>query len=521
MYNRSETTDRELADILPHVMGTQHPDNASAVPFGDGPAVSRDLEEEEVLYNVTELGLREMMIDYERKRAGTTPLWDWVHRCHTCLENRVIGRDFHVTPRLPNGDKDRDDPYFWQSLGIFINSLPVMKKLGYPGMAFSEFIIPDVSDGATVAKIERAILERYRLQSEQYERFAGGSAFPFEGDFHVQGVPLIEAVEDLLEPEPIWEDIIRLRKQWTGRETYIQRSFIARSDPALKAGLPAALIAAAVALEKGRRFENRTGVRVPQIVGIGPSPFRGGLTPESRILDVVLDTYPGMATVTVQSAFRYDHDREDVTAAVGRLEKALAEGWLQRGQLPSGPENAEAEELKRIVAVFKEAYESSYRALQSLVMEAARNVPSHRERYGDVSLAGEARQVSGMPAVRAIKFAASCYSLGMPPGLIGLRAWKSLSGEQQALVERFCPTLRFWIEQEQRWLCAENPAILERRAENGGLTEDAETARGMTPKTEAEPRHAEIVAEVPRRLEEGKGFTDLVMQAARVRNFLG
>ena len=74
MYNRRDLSDHDLARLLPHVMGTQHPDNVSRVPFGAGPRVDRNLEEEEVLYNVTVLGLRELMIDYEKKHGGCTPL---------------------------------------------------------------------------------------------------------------------------------------------------------------------------------------------------------------------------------------------------------------------------------------------------------------------------------------------------------------------------------------------------------------------------------------------------------------
>jgi phosphoenolpyruvate carboxylase len=57
MYNQKDWSDSELAEMLPHTMGTQHPDNISAVPFGNSPVVSRVLEEEEVLYNISTLGL--------------------------------------------------------------------------------------------------------------------------------------------------------------------------------------------------------------------------------------------------------------------------------------------------------------------------------------------------------------------------------------------------------------------------------------------------------------------------------
>jgi len=246
MYNRSDLSEEALSNMVPRVMGTQHPDNVSAVPFGDSPVVTRFLEDDEVLYNIGTLGVGELMIDYERKRGDVTPLWDWIHKCHSCLREKVIGKDFLVTPRIPNGDTERDDPYFWQSMGIFINSLLVMNKIGLPGVAFGEFIVPDVRDGSTVAKTEKHIQQRYSMQRMQYAEYGDNTPFPFQGELFVQGIPLLETVENLIDPEPVWDGLIQARKRLTGRPTHVQRSFIARSDPALKAGMAAAIRRAAV-----------------------------------------------------------------------------------------------------------------------------------------------------------------------------------------------------------------------------------------------------------------------------------
>lgn len=521
MYNRAELTEEQLARLLPHVMGTQHPDNVSRVPFGPGPRVDRDLEEEEVLYNITVLGLRELMIDYEKKRGGCTPLWDWLHKCPSCLEERVIGRDFHVTPRLPNPETDRDDPYFWQSLGIFSNSLLVMRRLGLPWLAFSEFIIPDASSGATVAKVERHILERFRLDSAQYLAYGDASAFPFEGEFFVQGIPLIETVENLLEPERIWDELIAARKAHTGRDTLVQRSFIARSDPALKAGLTAALVAASVALDKGRVYERRTGIRIPQIVGIGSAPFRGGLTPESSSIDAVLETYPGAATLTVQSAFRYDFPESDVRQAAAELETRLARGWLDRHGASPGPTAEEVEVLKSVVARLKEAYEASYRELLPLAAQVAAAVPSHRERYENVEITGVVRSVGGLPAVRAIKHAAACYTLGLPPGVLGFRAWEGLAGAERALVERSCPTLGHWLREELRFLSPDSARELARREALALFSRDLEAATAYGRGFEPDPAHAEASARAAASLGQRESLALAVREGAALRRFLG
>ena len=157
MFNRPDLPDGDLARLLPRVMGTQHPDNVSPVPFGDSPRVDSRGEEDEVFYNISDLDIPELMIDYERKRGGTTPLWDWLQNCSECLMAKPVGKGFRVTPRLPNGDRDRADPYFWQSQGIFTNALLVADRMGLKYQPVTEFIIPDITDGNTVAKTERAL----------------------------------------------------------------------------------------------------------------------------------------------------------------------------------------------------------------------------------------------------------------------------------------------------------------------------------------------------------------------------
>jgi phosphoenolpyruvate carboxylase len=451
------------------------------------------------------------MIDYERKQGGCAPLWDWLHKCSSCLKEKVIGRDFHVTPRVPNVDRDRDDPYFWQGIGILVNSLLVMSRVGFEGQGFSEFIIPDATDGETIAKIECDIFDRYDLQRKQYQRHGDGSSFPFKGDFFVQGIPLIESVEDLLHPEPIWDVLIGRRREWSKRETYVQRSFIARSDPALKAGMIPALIAANVALDRGRKYEAEIGVRIPQIVGIGSAPFRGGLIPDKKVMGTILAAYPGMATVTLQSAFRYDYPETQVIKANTFLEETIKQNWLERQQIMSINEE-ELEALRQIVATFKKAYETSYKKILPLMTQVASWIPNHRERYKNVEVAGEDRQVGGMPAVRAIKFAASCYTLGFPPGLLGLRAWEKLDEDQKVLAERTCPTIRFWVGQEAQWFNPDNLESTKRLSGLRPLLEDIEMAKYLTQDEEINSKHAEVTSRVPRALKRGEDIGPLFLK---------
>jgi phosphoenolpyruvate carboxylase len=520
MYNRRDLSEEALADMLPRVMGTQHPDNVSPVPFGDSPVVTRHQEDKEVLYNIGTLDIRELMIDYERKRGDVTPLWDWIHQCHSCLREKVIGRDFHVTPRIPNGDTERDDPYFWQSMGIFVNSPLVTNKIGFPGIAFGEFIVPDVRDGATVARMEKHIQQRYALQRMQYAEYGDRTPFPLQDDFFIQGIPLLETVETLLDPESVWDGLFEARERMIGRQTFVQRSFIARSDPALKAGMLSALLAARVNLAKGRRYERDHGVRIPQILGIGSAPFRGGLLPDSPTIDRILATYPGIATVTAQSAFRYDNSPEEVVPSIRELDRKVRSGWLARG----GIEDPAEEDLQRVgtvVALLKDRYETSFRELMPLLSNIFPFIPSHRERYHDISVSGESRRVGGFPAVRAIKFGAGCYTLGISPGILGMRGWYALDRDQRDLAGRICPEFPFWIARELSWLNEDNLRVLADEHGLRSVAEDVDAARELAAEWSADSAHREITSRVPQALRREEDLGPTVGQAAAKRGFLG
>ena len=276
-----------------------------------------------------------------------------------------------------------------------------------------------------------------------------------------------------------------------------------------------------MALHKGRAYERRTGIRVPQIVGIGSAPFRGGLAPAAENLDAVLETYPGAATLTVQSAFRYDHEEATVIGAAESLEKRLTLGWVERDRLPPGPDDAEVEALRGIVARWKQAYEASYRELLPQVSRVAAAVPSHRERYENVDVAGSARSVAGLPAVRAIKYAASCYTLGLPPGVLGFRAWEEFGDDERALVERTCPTLLRWLREELRFENEGNARLLSERHRLPLLARDRAAARAWAGEVPPDAAHDEASGRAPALLDDPERLRPVLMEAARIRGFLG
>jgi phosphoenolpyruvate carboxylase len=138
-----------------------------------------------------------------------------------------------------------------------------------------------------------------------------------------------------------------------------------------------------------------------------------------------------------------------------------------------------------------------------------------------VEVSGEDRSVAGLPAVRAIKFASSCYTLGISPGLLGLRAWESLREDQKLLVQKTNPWINFWLAQEYQWFNPENLTRLEQSFGLRNVVEDLQTAEGLIEEPKFHSRHAEITGQILLPLERGDDFTSLLLEAAAERRFLG
>ncbi|MHC4779715.1 MAG: phosphoenolpyruvate carboxylase [Planctomycetota bacterium] len=516
MFNRKGLTDEELIALLPKTMGTQHPDNASKAPFSESSKVDVGLEGREICYVLSQLGLDEVMLDYEGKKGECTPLIDFLEIDPEFFKKNLLGHKVHVTPRIPNPDISRDDPNFYQSLGPFVNSLLILKKLGVPGQAFNEFIVPDATDGRRIAVLEGYLLKLLSLHKGMYAEFGDGTPFPCTDDFFVQGIPLIETVENLTKPERIWSQLVEGRREITGVETHVQRSLIARSDPALKAGMVPGIMAASVALSRGVAFEKKTGIRMPQIIGCGSAPFRGGLTPSSIV--PFLRTYPGIATVTLQSAFRYDNPPEKVKGAAEELRRLVAAGWLGREERVVQLTADEIEEIRSIFHRFRQDYEKSVEELGDLLLDMAEQVPRNRDRFKISGLFGYGRTVAGRPAPRAIAFSASLYSLGIPPGILGLRAMAGLSGPERALVYKTNPMIDHWIREETRWLNRESLSKIDGL---NAIREDAEVARNLAPDSSPDPDHLETTSRILALKASGKELTPAIVEAAMRRGFLG
>ena len=208
-----------------------------------------------------------------------------------------------------------------------------------------------------------------------------------------------------------------------------QRVFLARSDPALNYGVVATELVLKVGLRRLHELEGRLGLPLFPIIGAGSVPFRGHLTPVN--VERVLIEYPSAHTFTVQSAFKYDYDKETVRDGIAQIR---AHGRGEPMTVALGP-------ALEIVDKTTAEYQAQVQRLTDVIRAVSTHVPKRRERKMHVGLFGYGRTLGGVGGVtlpRAIGFAASLYSIGVPPELLGLA---SLTEADLAFVREVYPSL--------------------------------------------------------------------------------
>ena len=155
----------------------------------------------------------------------------------------------------------------------------------------------------------------------------------------------------------------------------------------------------------------KLGLPLYPIIGAGSAPFRGHLGPTN--VERSLAEYPSAQTFTVQSTFKYDYDRDTVRDGIAKI---LAHKRTE-------PVFIDQDRAKEIIDKSTEEYQAWVRDLTDVITTVSAHVPRRRERKMHVGLFGYGRSLGGVGGVtlpRAIGFAASLYSIGVPPELLRL-----------------------------------------------------------------------------------------------------
>ena len=417
---------------IPRTMSTQHPDNANVPEWSQGEVIDGNVEVYEAYYAYSTLGCQEVMWDSEGKDVDTRVVRKLLSNHWDYFSQKIIGRDLFLTYRIPNPTIETVEK---KVVVETLQNIPVTYDVASSVYKqditpIFEVILPFTTSGNELIWLfnyyRKAIVANEEVMLDDHAK-----AKDWIGSFKPKTISVIPLVEDfgsLLNIDNIIKPYIKAVKPKN------LRVFIARSDPALNYGLISAVLLSKIALAKLKKTEKETDIKIHPIIGVGSKPFRGHLAPDN--LDGFLQEYLGLATVTIQSAARYDYPLEQVKEFVNQLNQKLPDGEAADIELP------EEETLLGVLEKCCRQYESVAEVLAPFVNSLSPYVPQRRARKLHIGLFGYSRNVAGVTLPRAITFAAALYSIGIPPEFIGAKVLEDLDEAEWRVTEKYYFNLR-------------------------------------------------------------------------------
>lgn len=435
-------------------MATQHPDNAGTPWWKDGPFVGTQDEIEEVMLLFKELPIDEYMWDWEGKYVDEAVGEKLFSRGQDLFGKHPLGSDLHLTYRIPAFDGEK----MHRMARAFMNILALSdlaRDIGVKRPPVTEMFLPLTTSHTQPTRVRKAFRE---VAGYHRAIFHKGKKADTDLLNLFDVTPLVEDVQSLLSIDtiirPYWQKLLKECPEVLERG---QRLFLARSDPAMNAGLVPAVLAVKVALSRAKRTGDDLGMKVYPILGTGSLPFRGSVNP--LYTNTFLEQYAGVRTYSIQSAFRYDYTRDDVTKA---LKKIRTEAPLRR--VVSVSEDDERN-IRKLCGIFSEIWKPTIESIAPLINTVATYVPPRRERLQHIGLFGYSRGIGKVRLPRAIGFTAALYSVGLPPELIstgrGLLRAKELG--LLDIIERYYPALREDLKHAGKYFNRENLALMAKR----------------------------------------------------------
>lgn len=499
---------------IPQTMGTQHPDNAAA-PYwekdGDG-FISAMEEVSECASSFKDLGCEEYMWDWEGKYVDEAVVEKLLTEQYDFFHKHPLGKERFLTFRIPN---------IWEEHGrslarAFMNILTAeefARDIGINRAPLFEVILPMADRAQKMIKIQQLFSQLARFKHQVFN----GSKKSIQ---YIELIPLIEGVYSMATVRTLLSRYVALHKKEYKRKPEYLRVFLARSDPALVSGMPAAVLGNRIALSELTQWSKEIGIDVYPWLGAGSLPFRGGLRPDR--IDYFLKTYPGIQGVSIQSSFRYDYPLDVVKKGIRQLNSRLAstEAIILSSR--------EKKELTQLIGQFEQPYQRTVLSLSSIINTIASAVPARRERRLHIGLLHYGRRVGTQQMPRAIPFTAALYTLGVPPELIGTgRALASCTKEQLQLLEKQYITLSQDLIDAGHYLNKENLAFLAKHnpgfreiQRDVGLIEDY-IGESLGPKTSAHYTHRNWTSTAYFQRKKRSALQEAILAAAQVRKSLG
>lgn len=493
-------------------MASQHPDHAGKPFWHDKEFISAQDEIREAYLNYSELGIDEYKWDWEGKLVDESVLERMWGQYYDYFKKEQIGRDKFLTFRLPNPKVETEFRLGRAFMGI-LSASGLARQVGLHTPPLFEVILPMTESAQEMIDVQAAFAELSGLKHKLLRMDAGAVK-------HIELIPLFESVDTIMKSDEILHEyLIGHRFVFGSKPSYI-RPYVARSDPALNAGLVPTVLAIKIALSRYARFEHSMGVKLYPIIGSASLPFRGGLTPDT-VTDFAHE-YSGIRTALIQSGFRYDYPKESVISAIAKLSHILPR--LQPVDIPVDEER----KLRQIVKIFSKYYRESIENIADEVNKVASKLPKRRERVQHIGLFGYSRGLGKVRLPRAIGFTAAMYSLGMPPEIIGTgRGLRDIRDKNLLpIFEKYYLNFRQDIT---RALAYANRDVVEKLAKKQeawrGMFEDIgeiEKYIGyqVNPKSTAEVEHYKIIDQLTNGLSEDV-TKDLIVKAGILRKSLG
>ena len=442
---------------IPKTMATQHPDNARA-PYwekdGNG-FVSSSEETAECVDAFRDLGIEEFMWDWEGKFTDEAVIDRLFHHYLDYFKKNPLGLKKRLTFRIPN---------IWQEHGysliralmVILTSEDFARDLKFHYPPLFEVILPMTENANQLIFIQKSFRELARLKAKMFSKFQKNTEY-----IHI--IPLFEGVDTQIRAKKILLHYLKLHKKTFGTLPFHMRVFIARSDPAMISGPIPTVLANKIILSDLRELGEETGISFSSIIGAGSLPFRGGLSPLS-IKEFDLE-YPGLSTITIQSAFRYDYPISKVRQAIEFYNHKSP----KKSQILS---KADRKKLIDIIAIFEKEYKSVLNKIFSDLKFVFDAFPRRRERHLHIGLLSYGRKINKMVMPRAITFTGSFYSLGIPPEFLGIGGFAKLQPDDFILFNRYYRNYRKNLTQAGRFLNWRNFKKLSQKNKNWGKIEN-------------------------------------------------
>ncbi len=486
------------------VMSTQHPDNVKAPFFAEHEVLGGDDEVKEAFYCFSHLGCGEQLWDAEGKEVDNFVIKKLLTRYEPFFRKHPLGHDHYMSLRVPNPRIEKAEAK------ILIEALHSITRSHDLNTAFygedaptpiPQVYVPMVQNAKDILRV-KAYYDEHVIKAQD-TKVHGISVRDWLGTFQPKSIrvtPLVEDKDAILNAHTIAKELIAA-KAHNGDD--FLRFWFARSDPALNYSSAANVLLLKIALQRLQKVQEESSIDILPLIGCGSAPFRGHFSPKNAAT-IMKHGYPSVQTFTAQSSFKYDHDIADVRAAIETI------NTTKRGK----PIAVDEEKLLPIIDKLGSAYQKQIQLLAPLINRMAQHVPSRRLRKLHIGLFGYARESEGVTLPRAIKFTGACYSLGLPPELLGLHA---LNEKELDILRDNWPNLKVDHQAAAQYLNKKNLAFFPKQ-----IQEDIKLVMQRFP-AEAEHDHEKITGIILNNFKKEKFelVKEDIVRAGFVRGFLG